>query len=313
MIEFPISLYLDLPEGETADLEVAARASIAFAEAIRELAYILDPSVEIHVDLVSGTAGSLSINSLIRAVKSVTHKKKTINHPDGRIEETEELSIIGAALGIVMFFGVETAHYTIDRALDYLTHKDEFSHLSETDKKDIARRVTDALNHNAAKPKVEKVYSEVERDQRIRGVGATTTPGATPDVLVPRSEFVVRAGRGEVIEQGVKRRTAHDRVRVMLISPVLVPGDRRWRLKSAQGEFGAVIKDKEFVEKVLSGRTRVPMVAGIEMDVDLETVEDLQDGVWQPVERSVTHVVRLHPPPAQGTLPLPPAEHSEPD
>ncbi|MDB5695099.1 MAG: hypothetical protein JWN21_642, partial [Sphingomonas bacterium] len=47
----PISLYIDLEEGELADLEIVSRAAIAWAEAIREAAFILDPTVEVRVEL----------------------------------------------------------------------------------------------------------------------------------------------------------------------------------------------------------------------------------------------------------------------
>src|SRR5947208_9697632 len=67
--EAPVSLYLDLQPGQKVDLEVAARAALAFAAAIRETAYIFDPSMTVRVELLSGTDGSLSLNSLIRSIK----------------------------------------------------------------------------------------------------------------------------------------------------------------------------------------------------------------------------------------------------
>jgi hypothetical protein len=68
----PISLYLELEPGQTADLEVVARAALAFAAAIREAAFVLDPSLEISLGFESGTEGSLSLNSIIRSIKNNT-------------------------------------------------------------------------------------------------------------------------------------------------------------------------------------------------------------------------------------------------
>ena len=64
-----LNLYLELEPGQLADLEVVARASISFVEAVREVAYIVDPSVTIRLELESGTEGSLSLNSVIKYIK----------------------------------------------------------------------------------------------------------------------------------------------------------------------------------------------------------------------------------------------------
>ena len=55
MADTPISLYLELVPDQKADLEVVARAALAFDAAIKELAYIIDPGMEIKVELESGT------------------------------------------------------------------------------------------------------------------------------------------------------------------------------------------------------------------------------------------------------------------
>ena len=66
----PISLYLDLVPGEKADLEVAARASLAFAEAIKAAAYFLEPGLQVKIELESGSEGNLSLNSILKRLKA---------------------------------------------------------------------------------------------------------------------------------------------------------------------------------------------------------------------------------------------------
>jgi hypothetical protein len=87
-------------------------------------------------------------------------------------------------------------------------------------------------------------------------------------------------------------------MRVVIVSPVLEVSGRRWKFATAQGEFGAVIKDREFLEKIVAGATRVRMRGGVELDVELETKERLIDGVWTITERNVIKVLNLHEPPA---------------
>lgn len=45
-VEESISLYLDLKPGEKPDLEVIGLAAAAFAEAVKDIAFILDPGAE---------------------------------------------------------------------------------------------------------------------------------------------------------------------------------------------------------------------------------------------------------------------------
>jgi hypothetical protein len=51
------------------------------------------------------------------------------------------------------------------------------------------------------------------------------------------------------------------------------------------------------------------MTGGVELDVLVETVEELRDRVWAPVEHTIWEVYERHFPPVQGDLLAPP----EPD
>lgn len=105
----------------------------------------------------------------------------------------------------------------------------------------------------------------------------------------------------------MERRVAGDTVHVVLLRAVLMPGDHRWRFRSPHGDFSASIKDKVFLDRVLAGSLGIPLAAGIEMDVELETVEELRDGVWTPLERHVLKVGSVRTPPTQGDLLSPPS------
>jgi len=58
-LEETITLYLGLKPGERADFEVVGRAAASFAEAVREISYILEPDHEVRLEFDSGTEGSL--------------------------------------------------------------------------------------------------------------------------------------------------------------------------------------------------------------------------------------------------------------
>jgi hypothetical protein len=285
----PISLYLDLEPGEQADLVVVANASLAFAAAVKELAYILDPSLDLRIELASGTEGSLSLNSVLRAVKE-------------KVTDPEVLRTI--VVVIIVWFATETADWAYHKILD------EFfgptSTLSDADMKKISDMVTKILDGHVAQPQVQKVYRELERDPAIKGVGASPKPGARPRNIVPKAEFPSRGGYSRLEEKTIERRERTDRETVTLVSPVLLAGSRRWRFVYREGEFGAPIRDESFLENLLSGRILVPMVAGITMDVELQTIEEKNaDGVWEPIERNILRVDKLAPASSQPSFPFP--------
>lgn len=290
-----VSLYFDLEKGQVADLEVVASAALAWAAAIRETAFMLDPSIQVRLELASGTPGSLSLNALLKSLRDTIADKQTIK------------TIIITSL--VWAFS-ETASWTYGEILDALKGEDAapaVAGMSDADKEDIARRVAKNLEGKVAAPQVQRMYRELERDPAIKGVGVTTTPGKRPDVIVPRQEFPRKAGHGEIREETIAKRTVPQTVHATLIRPVLVEDSaRRWRFKSGQAEFSANMKDQDFLQRLLTGALPVPMVMGIEMDIELETTEELRGGVWVAVQRDIVRVVRLRPPVRQTGLPFTP-------
>ena len=55
----PLRLYYKLEDGHTANAEVIARASLAFVAGVKELIYVLDPSLKIQVGIQGHADGSL--------------------------------------------------------------------------------------------------------------------------------------------------------------------------------------------------------------------------------------------------------------
>jgi hypothetical protein len=69
MTEAPISLYFDVREGEHPNLEVVARTTIEWIEAIRDLASVVAPDLQFEIELIETEDGSLWLSNLIKAVK----------------------------------------------------------------------------------------------------------------------------------------------------------------------------------------------------------------------------------------------------
>lgn len=288
-MEEPISLYLDLESGTTADLEIVARTTLAFADAVKEIAYIIDPSLEVSLKFASGTEGSLSLNTLVKSVQ-------------GRLGDKKTLAVI--ALTVLHWFGTDVRQYVVGQGLDKVFKGDQ--KLTPEDIQQITDTVSKAIESKIAERNVQRVYKELQRDPAVKGVGASQGPQEKPQRIIPRSEFSQHLpddATGSVLE----RRTREEIVSVTLISPVLLPGNRRWRFSFHEGEFGAPIKDERFLSEVLNGHYPIVMRTGIQMDVLLETKEEKEGGVWVIKERNVLEVIKTSPAPTQENLDLPKA------
>ncbi|MGR9273186.1 hypothetical protein ACU8KI_01010 [Rhizobium leguminosarum] len=282
-----ISLYLDLKKGMKVDLATAARAALAFDAALKEIAFSIDPFATIRIELESGTEGSLSLNSIISAAKLDQARLKAI------------------AWGIAAFFVADTASYTYEKVLDHLFAEPEIHQsLSQAEIEDLAAAVVRIVESKATEKQVGKIYQELQRDEAVKGVGVSPKHGRRPTEIVPRSEF---QKRGRIVEESEKtgQRSETTVQTLTLVSPVLVQGSaRKWKFRSGKLEFGAPVKDRRFLDRVLSGREPVPMSDGIRMKVVLTVKEERKDDVWQIKDRIIDEVIEITPATEQTSLNL---------
>ena len=175
-----LNLYLDLEPGERADLEVVAKSSLAFAHAIREIAYIVDPSLSIKIEFESGTEGSLSLNSVVKFIKEQI--------PD---PVTRKVIIVTVALWFAKEFGAAVLGVVVSTILT-----DDPS-ISQQDVDRIANKVHELLQQDVGKRPVQEVYRELHKDPSVKGVGVTIDKAKRPDSIVPRNKFPERMGQAE--------------------------------------------------------------------------------------------------------------------
>lgn len=276
-----ICLYLDLNEGQKADLEVVAKAALAFDAAVKEIAFVLDPGAVIRVELESGTEGSLSLNSIISAIG-----------PMNRVR------LQAIAFALVTWFGAETASYVYSAILDQIKGDEQALQLSEEQIKEMSEQVAKICEGKVGARQVGDVFKELEKDPAVRGVGVTTSKDKKPRYVVPRSQFQERSRSISETQEVTSARTTTGVQTLTLISPVLVEGPRKWKFRSGQVEFGATVKDADFVQRVLAGR-ELPMAAGIVLKVKLTVKEEMIDEVWHVKERIVDEVLEVVPAPNQ--------------
>jgi hypothetical protein len=273
-----ITLYLDLEPNRKADFEVVGRVAAAFAETVKEVAYIIAPDLEVKLEFESGEPGSLKLNAILKDAK----------------KKGKKATLIIIILTVAGWFFQDLRTYGVSKFLDSYLPAEQKKQLSDDDIDRIAKRLKDVMDGKIAKEPAQEVYRELERDSAIKSVGTTPSKDTRPVQPVPRIEFPIRAGIVPQIETTPKKRTKHTTERLTLISPVLLESNRIWRFHSPAGEFGYVVKDEKFLKSLLTGRRRIPMKKGIQITAKIETREELEGGVWVIKERSIIEVVRVH-------------------
>jgi hypothetical protein len=286
-LEETITLYLGLKEGEKAEFEIVGRAAAAFAEAVKEISYVLEPGLDVRLEFDSGTEGSLKLKAIIRSLRTKEARRAAL------------LSIVCTVGGMLI---TDTRGYISGKLMDRFLDPEQRQQLSDADISRIAQAVNDINHGKIAKAPVQQLYKQLERDSNIESVGAITKPDATPIDTVPRSEFAKRAGLIQPIETSAKTRTVHSKERLTLISPVLLQTERTWRFRSPVGEFGYLMKDEKFLNDLLTGKHRLAMKEGIQITAEIETKEEFAGGVWIPKHREIVEVIRVHKKPETADL-----------
>lgn len=279
-MEETISLYLEIKEGEKPDFEVVGLTAAAFAEAVKEIAYILDPGMDVRLEFDSTTKASLSLNAVF----------KTLRTRDGQIG-----TLVGVIAGTSIAFIGDARQWTVGKVLDKMVATETRQSLTEDDIKRIEQACNRVSDGKIAKEPIRKVYKQLGRDPVIQSVGVTNKPDIKPVSPVPQSDFPKRAGVVQPVQTSPKDRTAPSIERLTLVSPVLLAATNRvWHFLSPHGEFSYYVKDDVFVDSIVSGQARLTLKAGIQITAKIDTFEVFEGGVWVPKRRSITKVVRIH-------------------
>jgi len=297
-MDVPVSLYLKTKQGVHPDLKVAAKSAIIFAEIIEGIVASIDPDLDVQVEIVSGSEGSLGLNTLNRIVersKATAEEVKQGVLQGWRRHEKARFLAVYAAIKI-LDNGIAWGQ---DQVMDWMASDDapaEVQKLSEVDRKLLAKEVVAELRRGSDSDKVQRLYGQIAKDERIDAIGVTARPKPATKLL-SRSDFTEKA-----IEPEDSDRVTTTRMEVTLISPVLEFGDRRWKLRGHYGEFGAPIKDKSFLRSAISGETNLHLRGGVILDADIATHERLNDGVWEIQLRTVEKVHGWREGPVQDDL-----------
>jgi hypothetical protein len=273
-----LTLYIGLKKGELADFEIVGLAAAAFAEAVKDIAYVLEPGIEVRLEFESGETGSLKLKALL----------KSLSTKDG---QRGALVAVLSTVGLVLTNDVRT--YGVGKLLDRYLLPEQRQQLSDEDIERIAKAVKAVSDGKLAKAPVQEMYKQLDRDEAVESVGSITNKDDKPIDPVPREKFPARAGlASNTDELDAKNRRRVSTELLTLISPVFLNADRVWRFSSAFGEHSYHIADLKFLSDALCGTFK--MKEGVQITAQIEALEELEGGVWRPKRRTILKVLRKH-------------------
>ncbi|PTQ12934.1 hypothetical protein CLG96_01980 [Sphingomonas oleivorans] len=266
-------------------MEVVAEAAIAWVAALRELAFVVDPSVQLVVEIVDGDRGSLWLNTVL------TFFERKLEKIERGSSKYPRLHALARALALIVI--TTPIAMTVESIWSSVTSDNPGVELSPEERELLARDIARALQPNVAKSQRRQFFQAVEKDSQITEVGVSSVPDTRPAFVVPRGIYQKYLLTPEVDEIEEKSRKWSETWEVTLVSPVLENAERSWRFRrEGMPEFGAVMKDREFLAAIERAEVHEELRQGIKMTVTLTFKDKFENGVWVTKERSVVEVIK---------------------
>jgi hypothetical protein len=290
MSDGSISLYFTLKPGEKADLEVIAIAALEWLESARAAARDIDPSAQIHVELVDADESSLRLNTILNWVESQLEK---VEKGSGRYPRLKKLAIAIAIF--VPTTGVETYRTYFGPQHEVLLNEGDRKLIEEN-----SRMLHEFIERTQKNPDVsirrQKFFKALERDPSITGAGISEGPKIAPIVMIPSDQFAEKGGLWAAVETDHEpdERTIYPVVDVTLVSATLLPIPRPWRFRpDGLPEFNATMRDERFLAALEADHVKERLRTGIRMTLRLAVKEMRVGGVWVAKPRGRRSVVEV--------------------
>lgn len=284
-----VGLYFEVQKSELIDLEVAAAAAIEWSRGMKAAARALDPSYEYRVNLLAAEPGSSRWIAKVQRLKGIIENSDA-NRATERLKtgwETLPL-ILRIAIGLAVVVPV-----TAKPTFEYWFDNEDFN---ETQIEQIKKAVEDATKDPAVQSHRRAVFSKVQQDQKITGVGAgvPTAENWRPKTTIPANQFAEADGLFRIEEEVTDKRTIYQELDVVLVTPWLENAPRSWvfRQEGLPGTIRAEMKDKRFLAGIEQSSIRETLRANIPMRIRLEIKQVLKDGEWK-VKRRGRSVVEV--------------------
>ena len=265
MTGIPVILEFDLASGSNIDAVVAARALIAWSEAIKEAANIVDPSGGFSIDLVSAEPACLRFSTILNfAEQKVLGKVSDALDPYPKLKQFLALNVL--VLPGVVIGGLIVADFDSD----------------DPETADKQQRVSDSP---VVQKHVQTFYKEVQSDPAITRVVVRERSDGPAVIIVERNEFAERSGLWaiESDDDEPNERLGGGIWNVVVTHPVSIGKPLSWGFMRDGLPFRAKMVDPNFLAEIRSGTLPITIQEGVVMEVRVSYSERLEGQLWLPV------------------------------
>jgi hypothetical protein len=141
-----------------------------------------------------------------------------------------------------------------------------------------------------------KMFSALEADPKITGVGVGSGATGKPPFIIPSNQFAEHGGLFLPQEPPELERTVWPILDVELVTAHLSNSARTWTFKQeGLPPFGAIMKDKRFLDALERDEVKERLRSHIPMRIQLEVREVFKDGEWRVKPRGRVVVRVLEP------------------
>ncbi len=278
----PISLYFGVDKGRHADLETIARASLEWANLVRDIAAVVAPELEFEIEFVESEEGSVWLSNMLRA-----------------IHEGDRKALGSIVLAVLTFFAMGPALHLQADLGDWLFEQFGHEHkvkLTEEDKQELIEKVRQAVAETQIEERRRNIVTIAEQDQEVTSIGVDfRSRRAGPRTIISREQFPSYdapppiAAAAELYEEDVLLERNLD---VVIVRASLKEGVKnpRWRFRQGEEEWSAKIEDQEFIWALNNQRTGIPLAVGQHMRVDVAIDLKQVEGEWEEKQRRIVRV-----------------------
>jgi len=278
----PISLYFGLSKGKRANLETIAKASLEWAELIRDVAAVVAPEVEFEIEFDHSEDGSVWLSNFLKAVKAGDRKAL-----GSIVASVLAYFAMGPALHLQADFGT--------KLLERAGHKDTFD-VSDDSLEKLRNTLLQAVDETRLEQRRRNLIAHAEMDPDVTSIGVDLQPRIDgPFTRITREQFASydRAPPPVPVKKVASENVAYERnIDVKIVRATLREGDKRprWRFRHNNEEWSATIEDEEFIWALNEDKTGLSLGVDQHMRVDLAIDLKQVDGEWEPDDRRIVRV-----------------------
>lgn len=174
-----LSLYFQLHEGRSADLEVVSQAAIEWVNSVRVAAEMVIPGLEVKVCIINAHESSLSLNTILNWGEEQLEKLADVKHP----------RLLATALGTAVFLMIDAGP-----ASEYWFGEPDRLELVEEDRQRIDEFLERISQSEEVKKSSRRFFQALVRDPAVSSVGVCESPGGLPMITVESGRFAERSG-----------------------------------------------------------------------------------------------------------------------